>query len=295
MKIEFFVSLLLILILAPIACAQNVTREQAVKAINQATADINEMGGAGFVVKHVDDILTSAKQALERADFAELIRQNATGSLAQQAKKALEGLNYQGFTYDEVLKYTREISSRKQQAYELSDSIRALEIKIEDYKKSINTSEAERILGDVKIAFENERYTETEDLLSKANTELENRKSELATINIIVRFGKNFVEKNWLGILITSIVITVAGWFGWRKYRIKRIRDKLKKLRIEKESLVELMKKTQVERFKKGKLSEAIYKIRMGKYSQRMNEVKGTIPVLEAMLKKEKKKGFKKG
>jgi len=289
MKIEFFVSLLLVLMLIPTACAQNVTRELAVKSIDQAERDINEMSGAGFAVKNVNDILTSAKEALERADFAELIRQNATGSLAQQAKKALEGLNYQGFTYDEVLKYTLEISSRKQQAYELSDSIRSLEIKIDEYKKSINTTEAERILGDVKIAFENERYTETEDLLSKANLELENKKTELATVNIMVRFGKNFVEKYWLGALITIVFAAIAGWLGWRGYKIKRTREKLRKLKLEKESLNRLMKKAQMDRFKKGEISESIYKIRMEKYSQRLNEVKGTIPVLEAMLKEKKK------
>jgi hypothetical protein len=287
MKIELIVSFFLISVLiSQIACAQTATREGVVKAIEQATVDINEMIEAGFSIKYVNDTLTSAKQALERADFAELIRKNATGDLVQQAKKALEGLNYEGFTYDEVLKYTKEISSRKKQAYDLSDSIRALEIKIEEYKKSINTSGAESILEDVKIAFENERYTETEELLSRANSELENRKSELTTINIMVRFGKNFVEKNWLGILIVLVVMTVSGWLGWRKYRIKRIRDKLKKLRIEKESLIELIKKTQIGRFEKGRIPESIYRIRIEKYNKRLNEIKETIPVLEAMLKR---------
>lgn len=287
MRTIFLVAILFVFILlSNLSYAQNTTRKDAVNTIKQAEQDINEMIEAGFSVKYVNDTLTSAKQALERADFAELIRKNATGDLLQQAKKALEGLNYEGFTYDEVLKYTKEISSRKKQAYDLSDSIRALEIKIEEYKKSINTSGAESILEDVKIAFENERYTETEELLSKANSELENRKSELTTINIMVRFGKNFVEKNWLGILIVLVVMTVSGWLCWRKYRIKRIRDKLKKLRIEKESLIELIKKTQIGRFEKGRIPESIYRIRIEKYNKRLNEIKETIPVLEAMLKR---------
>lgn len=290
MRTRCLVAILFVFIILPISSyAQNTTRKDAANAIQQVEQDINEMAEAGFPVSYVKDILTSASQALERADFAELLRQNATGELAEQAKKALEGLNYKGFMYDEVLKYTQEISSRKQQAYNLSDSIRALEIKIDEYKKSIDTSEAESILADAKIAFEKERYGETEDLLSKANSELEEKKAELTTVNIIVRSGKSFVEKNWLEILIVSVVIAISGWFGWRNYRVKKIRDKLKKLKIEQESLHKLMKKTQIERFKKGNISESIYKIRMEKYTERLNEVKQTIPVFEAMLKGKRK------
>lgn len=290
MKVKTIISFLLVLMFISTVAYAQTTREDAVKAIGQAKEDISEMMGAGFSVNYVNDTLASAKQALERDDFAEAIRQNATGDLAQQAKKALEGLNYEGFTYDNVLKYTQEISSRKQQAYELSDSIRALEIKIEEYNQSINTSDVENTLKDIKIDFEKERYSEVETLLSKANSDLENKKSELTTVNIIVRSSKNFVENNRFGILILLAVIGISGWLGWRKYRIKRIHDNLKKLRIEKESLLKLMKKSQAERFEKGKLSESIYKIRMEKYSERLNEIKETIPVLEAILRKNKKK-----
>ena len=50
------------------------------------------------------------------------------------------------------------------------------------------------------------------------------------------------------------------------------------------------MKKTQEERFKKGKISELIYDIRMEKYNKRLNEVKQMMPVLKARLKKKKSK-----
>jgi len=286
MRMKFLAILIVIILMPILACAQDVTRQDAVNAIERAKQDINEMEEAGFSVNYVKDILTSANQALERADFAELLKMNATGEIAEQARKALQGLNYQGFTYAEVLKYTQQIAARKLQAYNLSDSIRALEIKIGEYKKSIDTSEIEGILKDTKIAFEKERYGEVEDFLSKANSELERKKAEFTTVNVLVRSGKSFIEKNWLGILVASAVAAISGWFGWKRYRIKRIRNKLKNLKIEKESLSKLMKKTQEERFKKGKISESIYKIRMEKYNQRLNEIKEMIPVLEEQLKK---------
>lgn len=301
MKIKYSVAIMFIFIIA-IAYAQNATRDDAVKAIEQAEQDMQEMMEAGFSVDHINDTLFTAKKALERADFAELLRKNATGELAEEAKKALEGLDYEGFTYDNVLEYTQEISSRKEKAYELSDSIRALEIKIEGSKKevvplspiggsrAIDTSGADAILEDAKIAFEKERYDETETLLAEANQNLETKKAELTIVNVITESGKSFIEKNWLGILIFSAVSVVLGTLVWKKYRIKRTRDKLKKLKIEHESLQKLMKKTQIERFREGKISESTYNIRMEKYSERLNEVKQTIPVLEDMLKKGKKK-----
>ena len=136
MKIKYSAAIMFIFIIA-IAYAQNATRDDAVEAIEQAEQDMLEMKEAGFSTDYINDTLFTAEQALERADFAELLRQNSTGELAEEAKKALEGLDYEGFTYDNVLEYTQEISSRKEKAYELSDSIRALEIKIEGSKKEV--------------------------------------------------------------------------------------------------------------------------------------------------------------
>ena len=39
------------------------------------------------------------------------------------------------------------------------------------------------------------------------------------------------------------------------------------------------MKKSQTERFKEGNLSGFVYKIRMEKYSSRLNEIKQKLPV----------------
>jgi len=297
-----YLTVILFVFLLTAANAQNATRNDAVNAIQQAEQDMKEIIEAGFSIEYINDTLISAKKALERANFAVLLRQNATGDLAEKAKKALEGLEYDRFTYDEVLKYTREISSRKQKSYELSDSIRALEIKIDGYKKQvvplspigsvsrkIDTSESESVLKEAKIAFEKERYDETETLLAEANKNLETKKAELTIVNVITTSGKSFIEKNWRGILIFTTVTIISGLMIWRSYRIKMVRDKLKKLKIELGSLQKLMEKTQIERFKEGNISHSTYEIRMEKYNERLNEVKQTIPVLEGMLKVKKK------
>jgi len=57
-------------------------------------------------------------------------------------------------------------------------------------------------------------------------------------------------------------------------------------MKAEKGVLLSLMKKTQVERFKKNKISELIYKIRIKKYGEKFQKIKQTLPVLEKRLKK---------
>ncbi len=270
--------------------SQEVGREEAILAIAGAEGDILEMVEAGFSINSVNDSLFLAKQALERADFAQALRLNATGELAERAKNALEGLRWEGFTYDSVLEHTKNIKLRKQEAYEIFDSIRALEIKVEDYKsQSIDTDEVGGLVLDAKTSFELERYTETKSMISKANDLLEIKKSELTTINIIVESGKSFFEKNWKGLLVGFVVFVVLGLVGFKEYRINKIKKRLKRLKVEEESLISLIKENQIERFKTGTISNSVYRIRAEKYNNRLNEIRQIIPTLITILKREKK------
>ncbi len=281
--------LLLIAFISVVDAQSSVTREEALSAIQQAESDIQEMQNAGFPVEASKDILTAARQALERAGFAEALRSGATGELAEEARKALEGLNYQGFTYEDVLGHTNEIASRKQKAYILSDSIRVMEIRIGDYRnQKIDVAEAGRILADAKSAFEKERYDETGILLLNVRAELEEKRAEYSTLNVVVGAGRSYVEDNWVGISIAAAAIGLSSWFAWKRVRTRRVRERLRKLKTEKKVLVRLMKKAQVERFETAEISESVYEIRMEKYNERLDEVKSTIPTLEAMVKEEK-------
>ncbi len=298
-------------VMASLVYAQNITREDAMNAIELAEQDINEMQEDGFFMGYVNDTLIQAKQALERADFAETIRQNATGELAEQAKAALEGLNYEGFRYDVVLDYTQQISLRKKQAYELSDSFRALEMQVESYAEKIkaqkdepgniitgffiaiggeeelvNISETEEILEEARKAFEKERYTEANEKLLEAQKDLEEKKKELATLNVMVRSGKSFIAKNWFGLLVMFLILGALAWFITGKVRVKRVRNKLKDLEAEKKALTRLIKNAQIEKYKKGTMSDTAYRIRMEQYTNRLNQNKQRIPVLKNMLGK---------
>ncbi len=313
MKLKYLLCFLFIL--SSLAYAQNITREDALNAIHLAEQDISEMQKEGFSTDYVNDVLIEAKQALERADFAETIKQNADGELAEQAKAALEGLNYKGFTYDAVLNYTQQINLRKNQTYELSDSLRAFELETEPYiekvkalrnkpsniitgffiakdseKEIVNISETEDILSEAREAFEKERYAEANEKLLEAQKDLEEKKRELATINVLVTSGKSFFSKNFVNILITFLILGALSIFIAGKIHLKKIKNKLEDLTAEQKALVNLIKKAQIERFKKGTISNIVYKIRMEQYTNRLNKNKQRIPVLKSMLKKKKSK-----
>jgi len=285
--------LLLLTMLASLGHAAS--RTDALLAINQSQNDMKEMMGAGFSANSVNDTIGAMRQALERADFAEMLRQNATGSLAEQARKALEGLNYEGFTYDSVVAYGNQTAVRKQKAFDLYDSIRALEIRI-DNTFGLNLSDATVLIGQAKEEFQKEHYDQAQQYLTSANTILETKKAEAKTLSAMVESGRSFIEKYWQGLLGLIILIIVLSWFGREKYNRRNLKKKIRRMKAEKITLNHLMKETQRDRFETGKLSAPIYEIRMDKYNKRINDIDQKLPVLEVMLKgkKLKKKNYNK-
>lgn len=280
---------LLAVLLLPAAVCQETTREDALQAIGQAELDLAEMAGAGFGVRSANDTLLAANRALERADFAGLLKTNVTGEVTERARSALEGLDYSGFSYADVLVYTDEIASRKQQAYALADSLRAMELKIEDYRPLVDTSEPEALLDGARLAFQHERYAETEHLISKANTALDLRLAERTALTVIVNSSRNFIEDNWHWLVLAGSLALLFGWLAWERIRLKRAERQLERLLAEKRALLRLVKRAQTEHFRKRTMPKSLYELRIEKYTKRLNEIEHTIPVLRSMLKAKKK------
>ena len=215
---------------------QNVTREDALKAIQQAEQAIQEMVEAGFSVEYVNDTLMEAKKAFQRAEFAEILRTQAEGELAEKARQALEGLNWKGFTYDEVLKYTEEIMKRKEWAFQLNDKIMATEIKAKEYSAlGVNVSEAMDLINQSKVAFEEERYEDAESLIQKADDELEEARAQPMVTSIALSSGRGFVEKHWKSLTVVAVVGIACSMVVWKKYRKMKLKAELEKLKLEKE------------------------------------------------------------
>ncbi len=283
-KVLFVLAALLIIV--PVL-SQEVTREDALKAIEEAKKDMRIMINAGFSTNAINDSIKSANRALKRAEFAEALKNNATGQTAIEAREALEGLNYEGFTYADVLTHTNTVKQRKEKVFELSDRIRATEIKIENYQNfGLNTTKEEETLDESKTAFENERYTESENLLEQANSNLDRKRANLASFNIFLDSTKGIFQKYWQEILITTTILSIGGWATWKKISRRRKLRNLRKLNKEEITLNRLIRETQTDMFKRQTIPKLVYEIRMDKYNKRLNEIKKEKNILEGNLMK---------
>jgi len=268
-----------------------VTKEEAKNAIENATKDIQLMRETNFSTNYVEDLLELAKKAYERAEFADILKHNATGELAEKAREYLSGLDWQGFSYDDVIVYTNNISYTKEKAFYLFDRINAIEREISYYESlGFNVSKAYSLLEKAKRDFYDERYDDVEKDLEDLKLALEEEERKQSLIYISRESTKNFFVRNWKGILVLVGFLIVLGIVLHSIISKILVKKKIKKLESEKQALKELIKKTQTERFKLGKIPEAVYKIRINKYKEKLAEIERTLPVLKNMLKKKKKK-----
>ncbi len=293
MKLNIFLIIFCILLLIPFVSAE-ITRDEALTEIQKAHDIMGEMVFDGLPIISVNDSIIAAYDALERADFANILLEGQRGIIAERAKKALRGLDYKGFSYDDVLTHTNNVKNLRDKAYYYLDQIGLLRLKIDEYaKEGVDTTFVEGLYIKINNTFYKERYNELEELIEQANMDLENKRSEQSTLNVLLLSSRGFFEKNWQQLLIIFVVLIIAIFVFWKRYRIWIMKKKLEKLKVEEKSLQQLMKETQKSRYQKNNMSLYVYNLRMDKYTDRLNEVRQDIPVLTEILKKEKKKKTK--
>lgn len=296
--------LVLIFLLLPFSAAAqpaNVTEEDALNAILHAEEDVKEMAEAGFGTAYVGDALNEAKRAFEGVNLTALLKEaeeiNDTQKreyvteLLLTARRTIEGEKVEA-NYTLVVEKAREISVRKQKAYEISDSLRALELRIKDVDvKGLNTTKAKEFYVLAAAAFENENYDEAVELAFQGNKDLSNVEAEATLLRARYDAARgniiSYMEQNARKILLILGIFSLLGFVFYNRLTAAMTRRKLQDMELERGVLTELMKKAQIERFEKGSLPKRAYEVRMGKYRERMLEINRTIPVLRAKLKAE--------
>lgn len=250
-----------ILLMSTLVSGQNTTEAQANQAIAQAEKDIKEMLDSGFGINFVNDTLLEAKKAL-----------NTT-------------------KYDLVIEKTQLISERKLQAYNISDSLRALQLGIEEVEAlNLNASKVRELFNKSTVTFQEERYEEVEELIKETYAELTNIRAEATIVQVRVKATReniiSFIRDNWSSILIGGAVASAIAYVVFNRIMVMRTKNEINDLGIEKEVLAKLMKKAQSDHFQKRTLTRESYDIKMGKYKERMIEIKELLPVLKSRVKK---------
>ena len=280
-----------------------ITKEHASLAIEETASIISEMRENNFSTLYMNDTLIKAKKIFKQAKYAEILRDNNSSEIAkQEARRALILINWKEITYENVFIYTNEIKNRREEAFLLIDKIAVEESKInpeegglyiEDLfspKREEISEETKQILEDAKIAFQEDRYQDAENLLEEFRMVLEEEKIETSILLGIKKGTKNFFQRYYIHIIIILILLSIAGYFIYKKFEKKIIRKKIRKMKIEEGVLMKLIKKVQEDRFKKNIISELVYNIRTKEYQEKLQGIKQELPILERRLEELKKK-----
>jgi hypothetical protein len=291
----------------------SITKEMALRAINESEAIIQEMQKNNFSIVYMNDSLIEAKRVFEQARYADILRGNinSTEKEKQEARQALSLIKWQNITYRDVIKITDVIKARKEEAFLISDKIYVLNNRVENNPNifanspnknltaslnslksgdnnltDVNNNSFIDLFARAQIAFREDRYAEAEDFLQKARESYDSSVAESSILIDLRRGLIGFIQQYWFYILTIIIIISVAGYYTYKKFEKDIIKNKIKKMKTEEQVLNDLMKKTQEERFKENKISGLVYNIRMKKYQERLQEIKEELPVLEERLNK---------
>jgi hypothetical protein len=192
--------------------------------------------------------------------------------------------------YAEVLRLTRQIAAFKEQASRLVDGFALYQDKQRDFRgQGVNTSLADDIFEQSRTSFREERFGESETLLEDANLKISQLWAEQTRFKSILKRTRNFFQKFWKQSLIVFVLIVVTAPSVVLRIRRHRAKGKLAKIRVELVELGTLLVKAQEDCFKYRTITETAYKVKSEAYKTRINEIKRTIPVLESIIRGEKK------
>ncbi len=264
-----------------------VKRIDALDAIDRGEAIMDEMIENNFSIAYVNDSLLEVRRVFEQVKYAEILRDSDASDYAKiEARKELRLVDWGEIGYGNVIEIIDSIEERRDEAFGVYDFLVASRMKAENYGEKIDVSQINSLLDEAGIAFYEGRYEESKELLGKVDDLFEIKRSESATLSVLRRGAMGFVVRYWYYILLVLILLGVGGFFSYKKISLKALRARIKKMKVERKVLLGLMKSVQKARFKENKISGLVYRIRMGKFEERMNVIKERLPVLEGRLRK---------
>ena len=269
-----------------------ISQNDALDAIVGSERIIAKLIEEGLPTQKVEDMIVEAKLVFAQAKYANVLRDpDSLIGDRTEAKKALGLVNWQEIDYKDVLIITDEIDEIKKDAYNVYDSLTAAGLKSSillspSTGKEIDISEAVVLLEEAETAFYEDRYDEAQRLLEEAQIKIEEKKRESSALSSLQSGTRNFFERYWLHSIIVLGLLGTSGFFSIKAVNLQRLKKKVRKLKVEHNVLNDLIKDSQTKRFKEGKMSALVYNIKVDKYKSRMAEIKETLPVFEARLKK---------
>lgn len=257
---------------------------EALAAINQSEEILNEFISLELPYSTINDSLIEAQNVYLQAYYAEILRGNINSSLEERvlARDALQLVNWKNLGYSDVIVFTNKIQEIRFQTLNLYDLLKLAEKKISE-KISNETMNYFLLARD---SFYQGRLNETKTYLDQFTLSYESEYGSSSFFKSLTLQTKNFFYRYWIQIVIFLIVLAFFVYFAYVKFRLYYLKRTVQKLFSEKNTLFELTKKAQVERFKEYKISSLTYNIRIKSYQERLQKINSILPVLQARLKK---------
>lgn len=286
-KIFFLISIIFIL---GFVHAQNVSIDDAQFVLEESAGIINELSAQGFPVASINDSYSEALLVFQQVAYANVLRNSSIADsdpAKVQARQALGFVNWKNISYSDIFYYTDNIKQYRTDSYNIFDSFSALNKKIQTYKdQGINVSSSENLLKLANSSFYNGQIKESLAYIEQARAQIETDFESASSINVLAKNAKNFFVRYIYWIIFALLIIFMLVYFIVKRIMFRLLKKKIAKMETEEKVLNNLIKKTQVERYRQNKISGLIYNIRMKKYQERLSEIKQDLPILKKHLYK---------
>ncbi len=276
---------------------ENATEEIALSAILESEYDLEEMKEQGFEVTWANDTLIEAKTYFEGQDYTALlkeikqIRDNKKRSMAEKLLLNAQQKIGKEVDYKKVLELTRSIRERKEKSYGIKDVIRASELMINDFKsRGLDTSEADKVLLESLEEFKNGRLENAREKLEMIGNILIELSGQAALAKTVYKSGRdnaiNFLKEHYIILLLFLGSLIAILVLSYNRIKIAILKHGIHDMDIEKDVILDLIKKAQSDYYSKNSIPRKIFDIKVSKYKEKLAEINEKLPVMKNNLGK---------
>lgn len=266
----------------------SVVQQDAISALNNSEKQLQMLKERGLPIFYTEDMYEEALVVYQQAYYAEILRGDYSDEEKSLASEELKLVNWRKIDYSDVLIYSDAIDKHFDKVFVINDYIEIEKNKLKNYaKQNFEISEeSKELLNKTIEAFNNDQLTDAEKFLEDYRNSVENDLSELSTLGALEKNTKNFIQRYWIQLILLLVFLVGIFFYFYGRYNLSRLEHRISRMKHEREILVELIKKTQNERFNQGSIPNLVYNVRMEKYKEKLDEIKQQLPVLESKYKR---------
>ncbi len=262
------------------AAEENLTTlEKAESCINSSQTIISDLQANNFSVIRVNDSYNEV-YSLYLAQLSLETKQKGRGDFLS------------------IIKKCGDLENLHQMAFESRDSILSLrKFYNESLTSQMDTSSVDSLIIEIDLEIQNERYEKVPSLIDGAYAQISKIRAENTQLTLFYKSTAkgfvNFVYVHKIGIVILIsflIVVFLVYHTAFRKWRLNK---KIAALNLRKESLKNLIRKTQTTFFQGGQMSEADYNMRVKNFAEMVRDIDRQIPLLNEEYLKLSRKAVK--